>query len=202
MANAQERQALCAWHSAQLDRHGALPDRSREAWLRDWPGWQARQFRGLRDLARSGDGLLLAAEGSARSTPRSGARSGQDRGARHPIAASSRSRIARSLASNGKRLQKTVGLDLPRLVDTAKTRASERTAADAKGPRLAERGLALLKDFAARIKGKEHDPLVSEHVLKRGPQEIAASQAVASAVRHLGRSARQALHWRTCTRQR
>ena len=37
---------------------------------------------------------------------------------------------------------KTVGLDLPRLVDTAKTRASERTAADAKGPCLAERGLA------------------------------------------------------------
>ena len=80
---------------------------------------------------------------------------------------------------------KTVGLDLPRLVDTAKTRASERTTADAKAPSLAERGLAVLKDFAARIKGKEHDLLVPDHVLKRGPQEIAAAQAAASAVRHL-----------------
>ncbi|MCB2080943.1 MAG: AAA family ATPase, partial [Novosphingobium sp.] len=80
---------------------------------------------------------------------------------------------------------RTVDLDLTRLVDTAKTRASERTAADAKGPGLAERGLALLKDFAERIKGTERDPLVPDHVLKRGPQEIAAAQAVASAVRHL-----------------
>ena len=79
----------------------------------------------------------------------------------------------------------TVDLDLPRLVDTAKTRASEREAADAKVPDLVERGLALLKDFAERIKGKERDPLVPDHVLKRGPQEIAAAQAVASAVRHL-----------------
>lgn len=80
---------------------------------------------------------------------------------------------------------KTVGLDLPRLVDTAKTRAGERDTADAKVPNLVERGLALLKDFAERIKGKERDPLVPDHVLKRGPQEIAAAQAVASAVRHL-----------------
>ncbi|MCB2080693.1 MAG: AAA family ATPase, partial [Novosphingobium sp.] len=78
-----------------------------------------------------------------------------------------------------------IGLDLPRLVDTAKTRASERDTADAKAPNLVERGLALLRDFAARIKGKESDPLVPDHVLKRGPQEIAAAQAVASAVRHL-----------------
>jgi conjugative relaxase-like TrwC/TraI family protein len=80
---------------------------------------------------------------------------------------------------------KTVGLDLPRLVDTAKTRATERDDADAKVPNLVERGLALLKDFAERIKGKERDPLVPDHVLKRAPQEIAAAQAVASAVRHL-----------------
>ncbi|MCP5394573.1 MAG: conjugative relaxase [Sphingomonadaceae bacterium] len=80
---------------------------------------------------------------------------------------------------------KTVGLDLPRLVDTAKARASDRDKAEAKVPNLVERGLALLKDFAERIKGTERDPLVPDHVLKRGPQEIAAAQAVASAVRHL-----------------
>jgi len=79
----------------------------------------------------------------------------------------------------------TVGLDLPRLVDTAKTRASERDTATAKAPNLVERGVALLRDFAERIRGKERDPLVPDHVLKRGPQEIAAAQAVASAVRHL-----------------
>ena len=78
-----------------------------------------------------------------------------------------------------------IGLDLPRLVDTAKTRAGERDAADVKVLNLVERGLTLLKDFAERIKGKERDPLVPGHVLKRGPQEIAAAQAVASAVRHL-----------------
>ena len=78
-----------------------------------------------------------------------------------------------------------IGLDLPRLVDSAKTRASERDTADARAPNLVERGLALLRDFAERIRGKERDPLVPDHVLKRGPQEIAAAQAVASAVRHL-----------------
>lgn len=80
---------------------------------------------------------------------------------------------------------KAVGLDLPRMVEVATTRANERAALDARPPSLVERGLSLLRDFAARVRGEERDPLVPNHVLRQGPEAIAAAQAVASAVRHL-----------------
>ncbi|MDG6079922.1 conjugative relaxase [Erythrobacter litoralis] len=80
---------------------------------------------------------------------------------------------------------KAIGLDLPRMVEVTTTRGNERAALDARPPNLIERGLSLLRDFAARVRGEERDPLVPDHVLKQGPEAIAAAQAVASAVRHL-----------------
>ncbi|WP_417322397.1 MobF family relaxase [Erythrobacter aureus] len=77
------------------------------------------------------------------------------------------------------------GLDLDRLVEAAIARTGNRKEDAGKTPGLVERGLALLQDFASRIKGTERDPLVPDHILKKGPQEIAAAQAVASAVRQL-----------------
>ncbi|MBN9504746.1 MAG: conjugative relaxase [Altererythrobacter sp.] len=78
-----------------------------------------------------------------------------------------------------------VGLDLARVIDTARTRAvlaaeRERT----KAP-LLERGLAFLRQMMDRVRAPERDPLVPDHVLKRDRETIAAAQAVASAVRHL-----------------
>ena len=78
-----------------------------------------------------------------------------------------------------------IGLDLPRMVEVATTRANERAVLDARPPNLVARGLSLLRDFAARVRGQERDPLVPDHVLKQGPEAIAAAQAVASAVRYL-----------------
>lgn len=78
-----------------------------------------------------------------------------------------------------------IGLDLKPLVDASFKRAARQELDAARPATLAGRGLARLKEFAARIRGDERDPLVPAHVLKQGPEAIAAAQAVASGVRHL-----------------
>ena len=80
---------------------------------------------------------------------------------------------------------KKIGLDLKPLVESAHLRAAQQERETARPTTLVERGIARLREFAARISGEERDPLVPSHVLKNGPEAIAAAQAVASGVRHL-----------------
>lgn len=80
---------------------------------------------------------------------------------------------------------KKIGLDLKPLVESAHLRAAQQERETARPTTLVERGIARLREFAARISGEERDPLVPSHVLKKGPEAIAAAQAVASGVRHL-----------------
>ncbi len=83
------------------------------------------------------------------------------------------------------RAAKDIGLDLRPLVDAAQLRVARQDREAARPATLVERGIARLREFAARIAGEERDPLVPNHVLKKGPEAIAAAQAVASGVRHL-----------------
>lgn len=78
-----------------------------------------------------------------------------------------------------------VGLDLPSLIDAARSRAEMQDVFRSKGETLLQRGWARLREFAQRIKGDPGDPLIPGHVLKQDAPTIAAAQAVASAVRHL-----------------
>ncbi|WP_431471251.1 MobF family relaxase [Sphingosinithalassobacter sp. LHW66-3] len=80
---------------------------------------------------------------------------------------------------------KDIGLDLKPLVDASLLRAERQDRDAARPATVIERGLARLRDFAARVRGDERDPLVPRHVLKKDAEAIAAAQAVASAVRHL-----------------
>lgn len=82
-------------------------------------------------------------------------------------------------------IAKEVGLDLGQLVDASLVHAAFREREAQRPASFVERGIALLKDFAARIGARQHDPLVPRHVLKSDPASVAAAQAVASAVRHL-----------------
>lgn len=78
-----------------------------------------------------------------------------------------------------------VGLDLRKLVDASLVHSAFRDREAQRPASFIERSIALLKDFAARIGAREHDPLVPRHVLKSDPASLAGAQAVASAVRHL-----------------
>jgi conjugative relaxase-like TrwC/TraI family protein len=80
---------------------------------------------------------------------------------------------------------KSIGLDLGRLVEAAQSRTVQLRFATLAHPSLLARGLALMRTFAARIRGDAADPLIPAHILKKDPPTIAAAQAVASAVRHL-----------------
>ena len=80
---------------------------------------------------------------------------------------------------------KSIGLDLVRLMEAARSRTVQLRIATSAHPSLLDRGLALARTFAARIRGDAGDPLIPAHILKKGPPTIAAAQAVASAVRHL-----------------
>lgn len=80
---------------------------------------------------------------------------------------------------------KEIGLDLESLVEASHLRAASQEREAARPATLVERGIARLREFAASISGEERDPLVPSHVLKKGPEAIAAAQAVASGVRHL-----------------
>jgi len=90
-----------------------------------------------------------------------------------------------ALGSTWRDTAAAIGLDLARIIDLARSHevlAAERDRA--KAP-LLERGLAFLRQMAARVRAPERDPLVPDYVLKGDPETIAAAQAVASAVRHL-----------------
>ena len=90
-----------------------------------------------------------------------------------------------ALAVRWDQAAKEIGLDLEPLVESAHLRAASQEREAARPATLVERGIARLREFAARISGEERDPLVPSHVLKKGPEAIAAAQAVASGVRHL-----------------
>ena len=79
----------------------------------------------------------------------------------------------------------SVGLDLGRLIGASHLRVAQIERSAARPQSLLDRGLGLMRDFAARLKGDVRDPLVPDHVLKRDAPTIAGAQAVASAVRHL-----------------
>lgn len=80
---------------------------------------------------------------------------------------------------------RSIGLDLAPLVDRAHLRShnAERQPGGVGG--LIERGKALLRQFAAHVRGNPSDPLVPPGIHRQDRQTIAAAQAVASAVRHL-----------------
>jgi conjugative relaxase-like TrwC/TraI family protein len=90
-----------------------------------------------------------------------------------------------ALAVRWDQAAKKIGLDLKPLVESAHLRAAQQEREAARPTTLVERGIARLREFAARISGEERDPLVPSHVLKKDPEAIAAAQAVASGVRHL-----------------
>ncbi len=90
-----------------------------------------------------------------------------------------------ALAVRWDQAAKEIGLDLEPLVEASHLRAARQEREAARPATLVERGIARLREFAARISGEERDPLVPSHVLKKGPEAIAAAQAVASGVRHL-----------------
>lgn len=90
-----------------------------------------------------------------------------------------------ALAVRWDQAAKKIGLDLKPLVEASHLRAARQEREAARPTTLVERGIARLREFAARISGEERDPLVPSHVLKKGPEAIAAAQAVASGVRHL-----------------
>jgi hypothetical protein len=90
-----------------------------------------------------------------------------------------------ALAVRWDKAAKEIGLDLRPLVGASHLRAARQEREAARPATLVERGVARMREFAARISGEERDPLVPSHVLKKGPEAIAASQAVASGVRHL-----------------
>ncbi|WP_228241450.1 MobF family relaxase [Porphyrobacter sp. GA68] len=90
-----------------------------------------------------------------------------------------------ALAVRWDQAAKEIGLDLEPLVEASHLRAARQEQEAARPATLIERGIARLREFAARISGEEPDPLVPSHVLKKGPEAIAAAQAVASGVRHL-----------------
>ncbi len=90
-----------------------------------------------------------------------------------------------ALAIRWDQAAKEMGLDLRPLVEASHLRAVRQEREAARPATLVERGIARLREFAARISGEERDPLVPSHVLTKGPEAIAAAQAVASGVRHL-----------------
>lgn len=90
-----------------------------------------------------------------------------------------------ALALRWEQAAKEIGLDLEPLVEASHLRAASQEREAARPATLVERGIARLREFVARISGEEPDPLVPSHILKKGPEAIAAAQAVASGVRHL-----------------
>ena len=80
---------------------------------------------------------------------------------------------------------KSIGLDLSPIVDRAQARTAQSEMPGSAFASLVERGRALLRQFAAQVRGPDADPLVPASVLKQDKRTIAAAQAVASAVRHL-----------------
>ena len=91
-----------------------------------------------------------------------------------------------ALAASWRDAASAIGLDFQSHIAAAKHRAASANKPSPGTLSLIERGLGLLKDFAARVRGDPADPLIPDHILKKDAPTIAAAQAVASAVRHLG----------------
>ncbi|WP_420607440.1 MobF family relaxase [Novosphingopyxis sp.] len=91
-----------------------------------------------------------------------------------------------ALVESWKATAASIGLDLADMVCGARERAALLGAGQSPRLPLVERGIALLREFAARVRGDPADPLVPKHVLKKDAPTIASAQAVVSAVRHLG----------------
>ncbi len=83
-----------------------------------------------------------------------------------------------------------IDLDLGGLVESAKSRAADLGKDNVADLSPLQRGMNFLRAFAEKIHGRvsaiSDDPLVPKHILKRSREEIAAAQATASAIRHLG----------------
>ncbi|WP_422342840.1 MobF family relaxase [Parasphingorhabdus sp.] len=81
-------------------------------------------------------------------------------------------------------------LDLGRLIEKANMRAAGLGIDKNPGLSLTQKGMNFLRAFAERLHGyaakPSADPLVPAHILNKPCEEIAAAQAVASAIRHLG----------------
>ncbi len=90
-----------------------------------------------------------------------------------------------ALGTRWDEVAREVGLDLRQLVDASLVNAAFRDREVQRPVSFVERGIALFKDFAARIGAREHDPLVPRHLLTKDTATLAGAQAVASAVRHL-----------------
>ncbi len=78
------------------------------------------------------------------------------------------------------------GLDLDAIIDRANANRLERAEPGKALTSLVERGKMLLSAFAAKIKAPPSDPLIPKDILSKPAAEIAAAQATASAIRHLG----------------
>ena len=89
------------------------------------------------------------------------------------------------LSKDWQETARNIRLDLGALIGASHLRAAQIERSAARPLSLFDRGLGLMRDFAARLRGDARDPLVPDHVLKRDAPTIAAAQAVASAVRHM-----------------
>ncbi|MEO6716028.1 MAG: MobF family relaxase, partial [Novosphingobium sp.] len=94
-----------------------------------------------------------------------------------------------ALAATWKEAASDLGIDFTDIIAKANARATRdlgglRPLADGL-QRLTERGCAWITEFARALGGKESDPLLPAYLARKDRPEIAAAQAVASAVRHL-----------------
>ena len=90
------------------------------------------------------------------------------------------------LAHDWREAARDMGLNLVAVIDNAKAQQLRMVKTGNPNASLIERGKQLLRAFAAKINAPPADPLVPKHILSKGSEEIAAAQAAASAIRHLG----------------
>lgn len=95
-----------------------------------------------------------------------------------------------ALAATWRETAKSMELDLGGLIDKANIRAAGLEIDGNPKLSLAQKGMVFLHAFAEKLSGlgtkSFTDPLVPEHILTKSREEIAAAQATASAIRHLG----------------
>ncbi|WP_430427670.1 MobF family relaxase [Parasphingorhabdus sp.] len=94
------------------------------------------------------------------------------------------------LSAKWREAAEVMDLDLGGLIEGAKSRAADLGKDNVADLSPLQRGMNFLRAFAEKIHGRvsaiSDDPLVPKHILKRSREEIAAAQATASAIRHLG----------------
>mgnify|MGYP003115965124 CR=1 FL=1 len=90
------------------------------------------------------------------------------------------------LVDDWREAARDMGLNLVAVIDHAKAQQLRMVKTGNPNASLMERGKQLLRAFAAKINAPPADPLVPKHLLSKGSEEIAAAQAAASAIRHLG----------------